>query len=400
MCAGVFWFVALPNRDLRIKSGEVSTFSGNAPALMTQLFPNPRVAVRRLAGCREPGAAGGSGLVLKAFLAIAGAVLIGALVSQSLGATPWPAPLPSFRQQPQVLEPDAPVELEAATPAEIGEEPPTRTVTATPITPSSATEAIATVLDPQPVTLTAQVTEGSGTIAEGLVWRIFDTKTDNTGQLALAAKSDAAVARVDLPPGTYVVHVAYGRAQATDTLSVVEGQNSKAVVLEAGGLRLNAAISGDVPIPINLLRFDIYTAGASESDRTLVAENLSANDIVTLNAGTYHVISYFGTINAVVRADLKVEPGQLTDATLYHKAAQVSFRLVSEAGGEAIADVDWTVKTADGTTVFTNIGAFPSTALQEGDYLVLAKRGETVFNREFQIQAGQPREIEVLTAVY
>jgi hypothetical protein len=35
--------------------------------------------------------------------------------------------------------------------------------------------------------------------------------------------------------------------------------------------------------------------------------------------------------------DLRVEPGQLTDATLYHRAAQMSFKLVSEAGGEAIA---------------------------------------------------------------
>ena len=54
------------------------------------------------------------------------------------------------------------------------------------------------------------------------------------------------------------------------------------------------------------------------------------------------VISYFGAVNATVRADLRVEPGKLTEATLYHKAAQISFRLVSEAGGEAIADVDWT----------------------------------------------------------
>jgi len=105
-------------------------------------------------------------------------------------------------------------------------------------------------------------------------------------------------------------------------------------------------------------------------------------------------------VNAVVRADLRVEPGQLTDATLYHKAAQVSFKLVSEAGGEAIADIDWTVKTADGQTVFTNIGAFPSTVLAEGDYLVLAKRGEQVYNREFQVQPGPAREIEVLTTVY
>jgi hypothetical protein len=102
----------------------------------------------------------------------------------------------------------------------------------------------------------------------------------------------------------------------------------------------------------------------------------------------------------VVRADLKVEAGQLTDATLYHRASQVSFKLVSEAGGEAIADVDWTVKTADGTSVFTNTGAFPTTVLQEGDYTVFAKRNDKVYNRQFQVKPGQPQDIEVLTTVY
>ena len=164
-------------------------------------------------------------------------------------------------------------------------------------------------------------------------------------------------------------------------------------------MRLNAAVTGDVSIPINLLRFDIFTAG-NEADRTLVAQNLSANDIVTLNAGTYHVVSYFGDINAVVRADLRVEPGQMTEATLYHRSAQVTFKLVTETGGEAIADVEWTVKTADGATVYSNIGAFPATVLAEGDYLVLAKRGDTVYNREFEVQPGPGREIEVLTTVY
>jgi len=92
------------------------------------------------------------------------------------------------------------------------------------------------------------------------------------------------------------------------------------------------------------LHFEVFTAGATDADRALIAQNLGANDILTVNAGTYHIVSYFGEVNAIVRADLKVEAGQLTDATLYHKAAQVSFKLVSEAGGEAIADVDWTVK--------------------------------------------------------
>lgn len=267
-----------------------------------------------------------------------------------------------------------------------------------PATP--ATEAIAALTSaPQPVTLSARITQDGTPIPDGLVWRIFDTEPDASGELALVAKSDLGAPTVELPPGEYVVHVAYGRAQTSEPLSVATGTNEKSFILEAGALRLNSAVTGDIAIPSGLLKFDIFTSGDA-GDRTLVAEGLLPNDIVTLNAGTYHIVSYFGTVNAVVRADLRVEPGQLTDATLYHHASEVSFKLVSEEGGEAIADVDWTVKTADGTTVFSELGAFPSTVLAEGDYLVLAKQGEQVFNREFQVQAGAVREIEVLTTVY
>lgn len=271
---------------------------------------------------------------------------------------------------------------------------------APPTAANPAADAIIAVTSaPQPVTLDAKITAAGTAIPDGLVWRIFDTKPEANGELALVAKSDEGVAHVELPPGEYVVHVAYGRAQISETMSVQVGENQKTFVLEAGALRLNAAVTGDIPIPANLLTFDIYSAN-EETAKNLLTEGLAANDIVTLNAGTYHVVSRFGTINATVRADLRVEPGQLTDATLYHHASQTSFKLVSETGGEAIADVDWTVKTAEGTTIFTELGAFPTTVLAAGDYLVLAKQGDKVFNREFQIQPGPPREIEVLTSVY
>ncbi|MEO5806756.1 hypothetical protein [Devosia sp.] len=303
---------------------------------------------------------------------------------------PMPKARPEHNPGDPVLPADAnsnPDEVDAPAPAPVPADNP-------------ATAAIsAAAAAPQPVTLTASITDGGATIPDGLVWRIFDTKTDAAGELALVAKSDSATAKVELPPGEYVVHVAYGRAQTSDTLTVVDGDNTKAIVLGAGALRLNAAIDGDIPIPINLVRFDLFTAG-SDADRQMVAENLAPNDIVTLNAGTYHVVSHFGTINAVVRADLRVEAGQLTDATLYHHASQISFKLVSESGGEAIADVEWTVKTADGATVFTDLGAFPATVLAAGDYLVLAKQGDKVFNREFQVLPGASKEIEVLTTVY
>lgn len=265
---------------------------------------------------------------------------------------------------------------------------------------STATEAISALTDtPQPVTLTATITTDGAPVSEGLVWRIFDTTPDESGELPLVAKSEDPAASVSLPPGEYVVHVAYGRAQTSDTMTVMPGENSKTIALEAGGLRLNAAVEGDIPIPPTLLKFDVMTAGP-EGERTLIAQQLSPNDIVTLNAGTYHIVSHFGSINAIVRADLRVEPGQLTDATLYHQASQVSFKLVSEPGGEAIADVEWTVQTPDGTTLFTELGAFPSTVLATGDYVVLAEQGQSVFNRAFEVQPGAPTEIEVLTQVY
>lgn len=270
----------------------------------------------------------------------------------------------------------------------------------TPAAATPATEAIAAMTSvPQAVTLSARITQDGAPIPDGLVWRIFDTQPDASGELALVAKSELGAPTVELPPGEYVVHVAYGRAQTSEPLSVAPGANEKSFVLEAGALRLNSAVTGDIAIPADLLRFDIFTAG-EENDRALVAEGLRANDIVTLNAGTYHIVSYFGSVNAVVRADLRVETGQLTDATLYHHASQVGFKLVSEEGGEAIADVEWTVKTADGATVFSELGAFPSTVLAEGEYLVLAKQGEQVFNREFEVQPGSAREVEVLTTVY
>jgi len=75
-------------------------------------------------------------------------------------------------------------------------------------------------------------------------------------------------------------------------------------------------------------------------------------------------------------------------------------KLVSEEAGEAIADVEWTVKTADGATIFSERGAFPSTVLAEGEYLVLAKLGDQVYNRQIAVQPGSPREIEVLTTAY
>lgn len=330
---------------------------------------------------------------------IAALLLIG-LAAPALAQEEPPIPRPRPDRGEAVVQPAPSADAPAAESERLLEEPPEASALAPTVDgaqPEAVTAIDSAVGAPQPVVLSAQVTDEGPSIPSGLVWRIFDTRTNAAGELALVAKSDEAMASFTLNPGQYIVHVAYGRAQASDTLDVAVGGNAKKMILDAGGLRLSAAIAGDVPIPPGLLRFDVMSGEGGE--RQMIVEGAAPNDVLTLNSGTYHVVSHFGAINAVVRADLRVEAGQLTDATLFHRAAQIAFKLVSESGGEAIADVEWTVKTNTGETVFTALGAVPSTVLAEGDYLVLAKRGEQVFNREFDVLAGQPVDVDVLTTV-
>ena len=158
-------------------------------------------------------------------------------------------------------------------------------------------------------------------------------------------------------------------------------------------------MTGDIPISPAQVNFDIYSAGA-ESSQALVAQDVKPNQIITLTADVYQIVSRYGNVNAEVRANLRVEPGQLTDATLYHNASEISFKLVSEEGGEAIADVEWTVQTPDGKVILTDRGAFPSAVLAGGEYVVFAKVGDRVYNSEVLVLPGSAREIEVLSTIY
>ena len=91
--------------------------------------------------------------------------------------------------------------------------------------------------------------------------------------------------------------------------------------------------------------------------------------VVGLTAGFYHIVSRYGTANAQSRADIRVDAGKLTEATLFQKAARLTLKLVQNHGGEAVADTVWSVQDSSGDTVVGNmVSAFPSVILAAGDY--------------------------------
>ena len=118
--------------------------------------------------------------------------------------------------------------------------------------------------------------------------------------------------------------------------------------------------------------------------------------IIRLNAGAYHIVSTYGHTNATVRADVTVEPGKITQATVKHAAAPVTFRLVQSAGGEALADTKWTILTNTGDVVKETAGALPTHVLAAGDYAAVANHSGESYTAKFTVAPGQPKQIELV----
>src|SRR5215208_5233282 len=180
-------------------------------------------------------------------------------------------------------------------------------------------------------------------IRSGLTWRVYEDRSDVT-QLAPIAKSSAASPSIPLKPGSYIVHVAYGFASASKRVTVFSAPLVDRLTVSAGALQLAGAI-GETPIPPNRLSFSIFVPLGNNSEGRLVTANAKARELIRLPEGTYHVVSTFGESNAIMRSDLKVDSGKITEATLNHRAATVTLKLVGAAGGEAFAGTAFSVLT-------------------------------------------------------
>ncbi|MEE9313773.1 MAG: hypothetical protein V3V02_03910 [Rhizobiaceae bacterium] len=233
-------------------------------------------------------------------------------------------------------------------------------------------------------------------ISRGMVWRVFREAPASDGKLPLIASAQGGSATFNLNAGTYLVHASFGRAGASKRVIVSNGGVSEDFILQAGGLELNA-LAKDQIIPAKDLRFSIYELEQDEKgNRKLIALNVAANKIIQLNEGTYHVLSRYGTINATVRADLEVKAGEVTKALLQHRGAAVSLRLVSEIGGDPVANTAWAVFTKDGEKVFESRTVSPSFILSEGTYEAAVTNGDVNFKKTFTINPGKNTRVEIL----
>jgi hypothetical protein len=147
------------------------------------------------------------------------------------------------------------------------------------------------------------------------------------------------------------------------------------------------------------LKFSIYDAKPDEhGQRALIIPNVSPNTVVRLNAGNYQVVSTYGSVNAVTRSDIRVEAGKLVEATIEHHAAELTMKLVRETGGEAIADTSWSIVSDSGDSVREVVGAYASMVLEEGEYTIIAKNRDRLYQKDLKVESGNNQEVEVLAS--
>jgi len=261
--------------------------------------------------------------------------------------------------------------------------------------PGASAHAVATVPSGQgALAVSARFGRDLPAIIAGLHWRVY--RSDQNGIPRLVKEDKGPTPTFALAPGAYVVNVAFGLASVTKVVQLHAEPLKDVFEIPAGGLRIEGRV-GDARIPHGQISFDVYKGSQFEpGDKRPIATAIMTGDIVLLPEGAYHIVSNYGDANATVRSDIRVQVGKLTDTTINHRAAIVTLKLVSERGGEARANTQWSVLTPGGDVIKESIGAFPRVILAEGDYRAIARNDSKTYEREFRVVAGVDGEVEVI----
>ncbi len=239
--------------------------------------------------------------------------------------------------------------------------------------------------------------DGSQQITNGLVWRVYPARPGSLRAPRPLKEDKSASPVFTLPPGEYVVHCSFGLASAMKTVTLRSDMTREVFDLPAGGIRFEGRV-GDSRIPNNQIWFEIFPGSQFDTvERSPIVSKVAPGDVVVLAEGTYYVVSNYGDSNAVVRSDIRVQTGKLTDVVISHRAAAITLKLVTGRGGEALANTEWTVLTPGGDVIKETTGAFPRVVLAEGEYRAIARNEGKTFERGFKVTTGVDSEIEVLT---
>src|SRR6202166_267357 len=226
---------------------------------------------------------GGRLLPVLALVALMAAAITAPAAAQMFSDRPPPVPPAS------VPEPSGPAMNLAppSSPASIPSLPAPLTQPSVAAVPPVVAPQGATVPGQAVLALTARYGKDLPVISSGLVWRVFSDRLDETGTFKLIREDRGATPNIVLPPGSYVVHVAFGLVSAVRAVTLKSETDRESFLLPAGGLRIEGRV-GTTKIPQNQISFSIYKGSQFEvgNERAPLVPSVSAGDVALLPEGT------------------------------------------------------------------------------------------------------------------
>ena len=245
---------------------------------------------------------------------------------------------------------------------------------------------------PEDVALSAVLQQGAEPIEAGLQWHVFKRLGTRPGELVAVRRGGSQ--SLQLIPGPYVAHVTYGRASAISSFDIrANSAPVEPIVLDAGAIRL-AAEAGGKPIEnAAAVRFSIYET--DDERKRLILSDVPSAQTILLAGGVYRVVVQYGTFNAAAGADIRVRPGEITEATLGVPGAEITLNLASSAEAAPLAAVAWRVYDADGKPLFESDRPSPTLILGEGTYTTEAVHDGKTIEQPFDVTAGEDKTVRV-----
>jgi hypothetical protein len=308
------------------------------------------------------------------------------------------SPQPQMQAEPAEAEPAAP-QVNRVQSVPIAPPPPPAPAPEPKVAAAPTPPPPPQVQRPVPVTFKALISETGPKLQSGLTWRVYASKAATEGGgFELLSTHREANPTAALLPGEYLVNAAYGLSNLTKKIKVESGRSlEETFVLNTGALKLAALLPNGEKLPDAAVKLTILSDEEDQfGQRQTILSNAKPGIVIRLNAGAYRVESLYGDANAVVKADVTVEPGKVTEATIKQTGAKTTFKLVQSLGGEALADTKWTILTSAGDVVKENAGALPTHILAPGSYAVVADHGGLSYTRKFSIESGEAKQVEVV----
>ena len=230
--------------------------------------------------------------------------------------------------------------------------------------------------------LTARLSETGGIIERDIAWKLRDA------QGVVVYDSITALADINVPPGDYSVEAIYGSARFSQNLTLLQGNHLiVSFVLDVGGIRILSRLK-NIDLQGASSQSLVYAVSGHNKGK-LITISKTPGEVLRVEAGDYRIESRFSSGNAVAVADVHVKPGIMIAVEIDHSAGLARLAYV----GAPDANVLWLVTDAKGEELPPIEGLSATVVLKPGTYVAKARIGAESLTANFEIAAGQARDI-------